>query len=71
MATIYIKLKKPSSTVYFQSIIGTYSHIAWTRTENPQDAIIKIIATDDTITEARNILDELKKEIEFDEIEIN
>lgn len=68
MATIYIKLEKPSSTVYFQSIIGTYSHIAWTRTENPEDGIIRVIVTDDTIIDARNILDELKKEIEFKEI---
>jgi len=70
MATIYIKLKKPSSTVYFQSIIGTYAHIAWTRTENPEEGIIKVIVTDDTIIEARNILDELKKEIEFEEVNL-
>jgi hypothetical protein len=69
MPNIFIKLKNPSQTVYFQSIIGTYTHIAWIRTENAEEGIIKVAATDDTISEASRILQELKSEIEFDEIE--
>jgi hypothetical protein len=69
MPNIFIKLKNPSQTVYFQSIIGTYTHIAWTRTENPDEGIIKVSATDDTLSEARRILQELKSEIDFEEIE--
>ena len=69
MPNIFIKLKNPSQTVYFQSIIGTYTHIAWTRTENADEGIIKVSATDDTISEARRILQNLKSEIDFEEIE--
>jgi uncharacterized protein DUF4911 len=69
MATIHIKLKNPSDTVYFQSILGTYCHLAWIRTENPKDGIIKIISTDDLIDEARMVLKNLRVEIEFEEIQ--
>ena len=68
MPNIFIKLRNPSQTVYFQSIIGTYTHIAWTRTENAEEGIIKVAATDDTISEARRILQKLKAEIDFKEI---
>ena len=67
---IYVKLKDPSNTVYFQSIIGTYSHLAWTRTENAKEGIITIISTDDLINEVREVLRNLKNEIEFEEINI-
>ncbi len=63
---IYVKLKDPSNTVYFQSIIGTYSHLAWTRTENAKESIITIISTDDLINEVREVLRYLKEEIEFE-----
>lgn len=68
MPTIYIKLKNNSETVYFQSILGTYSHIAWVRTENPASGIMKVIATPDSYGETREILEKLKKEIEFEEV---
>jgi hypothetical protein len=68
MPNIFIKLKNPSQTVYFQSIIGTYTHIAWTRTENAEEGIIRVAATDDTLSEARRILENLKSEIDFEEI---
>jgi uncharacterized protein DUF4911 len=70
MAAIYIKLKNPSDTVYFQSILGTYCHLAWIRTENAEEGIIKITSTDDLIDETRMILKNLKEEIEFEEIKI-
>ncbi len=68
MPTIFIKLKNNSETVYFQSILGTYSHIAWVRTEDPASGVIKVIPTPDTYYETRQILDKLKKEIEFEEV---
>ena len=68
MPTIYIKLKNNSETVYFQSILGTYSHIAWVRTENPASGIIKVIPTPDTDVETREILQKLKNEIELEEV---
>jgi len=71
MPVIYIKLKNPSQTVYFQSIIGTYSHICWTRTEVPEEGIIKVIPTSDLVIEVRKILCDIKKEIEFEEIDFN
>jgi hypothetical protein len=70
MAAIYIKLKNPSDTVYFQSILGTYSHLAWIRTEDVKEGIIKIISTDDFIDETRMVLKNLKEEIEFEEVQI-
>lgn len=68
MPIIYIKLKNNSETVYFQSILGTYSHIAWVRTENPASGIIKVIPTSDTEAETWEIIEKLKKEIEFEEV---
>ncbi len=67
---IYIKLKDTSNTVYFQSIIGTYSHLAWTRTEDAKEGLIKVIFTHDRINEVREVIGNLKAEIEFDEIEV-
>lgn len=68
MPTIFIKLKNNSDTVYFQSILGTYSHVAWVRTENPASGVIKVIPTPDSHGETREILERLKKEIEFEEV---
>jgi hypothetical protein len=68
MPTISIKLKNNSESVYFQSILGTYSHIAWARTDDPASGIIQVIPTEDLLEEARNILERLKKEIEFEEV---
>jgi hypothetical protein len=56
--------------VYVQSIIGTYCHLAWVRTENAEEGIIKIISTDDMVSEVRDLLENLKKEVEFEEIQI-
>ncbi|MER3446425.1 MAG: hypothetical protein C4291_06040 [Candidatus Dadabacteria bacterium] len=70
MAAIYIRLKDPSDTVYFQSILGTYPHLAWIRTENAKEGIIKITSTNDLIDETRRILKNLRDEIEFEEVKI-
>ena len=70
MPIIYVKLKDKSETIYFQSILGTYSHLAWIRTENPEEGIIKVIPTEDLIDEAREILQNLKAEIDFEEVHL-
>lgn len=67
MPTISIKLRNNSESVYFQSIIGTYSHIAWVRTDDPASGIIQVITTPDLLDETRSILERIKKEIEFEE----
>jgi len=67
---IYVKLKDPSNTVYFQSIIGTYSHLAWTRTEDAKEGLIKIISTNERVDEVKELLRNLKDEIEFEEVKI-
>ena len=69
MPTISIKLKNNSESVYFQSIMGTYSHIAWVRTDDPASGIIQVITTPDLVDEAHNILERLKKEVEFEEVD--
>jgi hypothetical protein len=67
MPTISIKLRNNSESVYFQSIMGTYSHVAWVRTDDPESGIIQVITTPDLLEETRNILKRLQKEIEFEE----
>ena len=68
MPNIYIKLKNISETVYFQSIMGTYSHIAWVRTQDPAKGIMQITPTEDQVDQVLKILDYLKNEIEFEEV---
>ncbi len=69
MPSIYVKLKNKCETVYLQSIWGTYSHVAWIRTENVELGIIKLTTTEDLIDDTRAILSRLKSEIEFEEVE--
>ncbi len=68
MPIISIKLKNNSESVYFQSIVGTYAHVAWVRTNDPESGIIQVITTDDLLEETRNILERIRKEIEFEEV---
>lgn len=69
MPNIYIKLKNISETVYFQSIMGTYSHMAWVRTEDPANGIMQITPTEDQMDQVEEILERLKKEIEFEHVD--
>jgi uncharacterized protein DUF4911 len=69
MPVIRIKLRDNSEAVYFQSIMGTYSHLAWVRTDDPASGVIKIITTPDREDEARALLQDLKSELDFEEIE--
>jgi hypothetical protein len=68
MPTISIKLKNNSESVYFQSIMGTYSHLAWVRTDDPESGIIQVITTPELLEETRNLLERLQKEIVFEEV---
>jgi hypothetical protein len=68
MPNIYIKLKNISETVYFQSIMGTYSHIAWVRTQDPAMGIMQITPTEDQVDQVEEILNYLKKEIDFEDV---
>ena len=68
MPNIYIKLKNISETVYFQSIMGTYSHIAWVRTQDPAMGIMQITPTEDQVDQVKEILNYLKKEIDFEDV---
>ncbi|MEM7008993.1 MAG: DUF4911 domain-containing protein [Thermodesulfobacteriota bacterium] len=69
MPNIYIKLKNISETVYFQSIMGTYSHIAWVRTQDPENGIMQITPTPDQVDVVKNILKGLRNEIEFEDVD--
>ena len=69
MPNIYIKLKNISETVYFQSIMGTYSHLAWVRTEDPKNGIMQITPTEDQVDQVKEILNSLKSEIEFEDVD--
>lgn len=69
MPNIYIKLKNISETVYFQSIMGTYSHIAWVRTQDPKNGIMQITPTEDQVEQVLEILNYLKEEIEFENVD--
>ena len=69
MPNIYIKLKNKSETVYFQSIMGTYSHIAWVRTHDPETGVIQITPTEDQFDQVSEILEHLKREIEFENVD--
>lgn len=66
MSVFYIKLNNRSQNVILQSILGTYSHIMWVRTEDPSRMIVKIITTDDLLEESLEILNGLKKDVDFD-----
>jgi len=66
MSFFYLKLKNKRDNVLLQSILGSYDHIMWVRTEVPSEMIIKVITTPDLVEETREILEELKKEIEYD-----
>ena len=68
MPVIRVKLQNNSEAVYFHSIIGTYGHLAWVRTEDPSSGIINVITTPDRERDARLLLEKLKSEIDFEEV---
>ncbi|HEX3036823.1 MAG TPA: DUF4911 domain-containing protein [Thermodesulfobacteriota bacterium] len=68
MAIIHIRLKNPSETVLFQAILGSYSHLGWVRTEQPEEGIMMIFTTDDLVDEVRKVLQNLKSEMGLEEL---
>lgn len=66
MSIFYLKLHERSQNVILQSILGTYSHIMWVRTEDPANMIVKVITTEDLVEETLWLLNELKKDVDFD-----
>ncbi len=69
MSVFFIKLADKSSNVLLQSILGTYGHLMWVRTEVPQEMIVKVITTPALVSETLKVLEALKVEIEFDFID--
>ena len=66
MTIFFIKLKDKKDNILLQSILGTYSHVMWVRTEVPKEMIVKIITTPDLFSESKKVLNQLRNEIEFE-----
>jgi len=66
---IYVRLKNPGAAYYFQSILGTYSHLVWIRSEEGEEGVIKLFTTDNLVDDLKKVLDGLKKEVEFEVIQ--
>ncbi len=71
MPKILIKIGKKGETVLFHSLMGTYSHLAWVRTEVPADDIASVTTTDDMLADTLEVLENLKQEIDFRIIKIS
>lgn len=63
---LYLRLNKRSQNVILQSVLGSYSHIMWVRTEDPLNMIVKVITTEDLVEETMEILGSLKDTVDFD-----
>ena len=66
MPSIYIKLKDKSQNIMLQSLLGTYSHLMWVRTENPAENIVKIATTDDLLEDSIKVLDSIADDVDFE-----
>ena len=64
---IYLKLEKENIGM-IKYIIETYEDVANVRTLDAESGEIVILALEDTKEHARKILEELSREIEFEEI---
>ena len=69
MPNIFIKLHKKSQNVLLQSILGTYSHLMWVRTEDPANNLVKIVTTDDLYEESIKVLKNIRSEVEYEFVE--
>ncbi|NIT13608.1 MAG: hypothetical protein GTN99_05015 [Candidatus Dadabacteria bacterium] len=65
-----IKINNKSDTVIFHSLMGTYSHLGWVRTEVPDEDIISVTPTNDMLGDTMQVLENLKDEINFEILEI-
>lgn len=66
MSIFFIKLADRSSNVHLQSVLGTYGHLMWVRSEVPGEMIVKIVSTPELAGEAEEVLRALRDEIEFE-----
>lgn len=71
MPKILIKISNKEDTILFHSLMGTYSHLAWVRTEIPEQVIISVTPTDDMLGDTLIVLNNMKQEIDFNIIEIS
>ena len=71
MPQILIKISNKEDTILFHSLMGTYSHLAWVRTEIPEQDIISVTPTEDMLNDTLLVLDNLRQEIDFNIIEIS
>lgn len=66
MSIFFIKLADRSSNVHLQSVLGTYGHLMWVRSEVPGETIVKIVSTPELAGETEEVLRALRGEIEFE-----
>jgi len=71
MPDIFIKLHKKSQNVLLQSILGSYSHLMWVRTEDRKNALVRIATTDDFYQETINVLKGIRLYVDYDIVEID
>ena len=71
MPNIFIKLRKKNQNVLLQSILGTYSHLMWVRTECPEKNLVKIATTDDLYEETINVLKKIGSDVEYDFVDVD
>jgi len=71
MPSIYIKLRYKSQNVLLQSILGTYSHLMWVRTEDPSENIVRIATPDDLLEDSKKVLESIADDVEFDYLSEN
>ncbi len=50
--------------------MGTYPHLAWVRTEVPDEDIISVTPTEDMLYDTIQVLENLKDEIKFEILEL-
>lgn len=70
MPQIFIKIKNKSDTIIFHSLMGTYSHLAWVRTEIPDEDIISVTPTEGMLEDTLQVLNDLGSQIQFDILDI-
>ena len=70
MPKIFVKISKKEDTVLFHSLMGTYSHLAWVRTEIPDDDIVSVTPTEDMLNDTLLVLEALREEIDYSIIKI-
>ena len=66
MPSFLIKLKYKSQNILVQSLLGTYSHLMWVRTEDPNENIVRISTTDDLLKDSKKVLESIADDVEFD-----